>query len=184
MIRITGGEWRGRQIRVPAGIRTRPTSSKVRGALFDMLQGEIPGARFVDLHCGAGTMGIEALSRGAAQAVFVESDRRALALLRRNLEDLGVDPERSEVILHSALRWAESADAGGDVIFCDPPYRSCELGELLPQLAAHGKVSVGGWLAAEVAKSTDLADLKLPGLRQDRVRRHGDTALWLWRRDG
>lgn len=183
MIRLTGGDWRGRSIAAPRGDTTRPTGSKVRGAVFDMLASAVPGCRFVDLCCGAGTMGLEALSRGAAHAVFVDSGRRALAALRDNLLRLQIDRDRVTLCATDALRWARGPEEGGDIVFCDPPYRSPLLRGLLPALAEAGKVRPGGWLVAETSKTTDLGELGLTGLRLERMRQHGDTRLWLWRHD-
>ncbi len=182
MVRLTGGDWNGRSIKVPPGLRTRPTASKVRGALFDIFQGALPGCRFVDLCCGGGTVGIEALSRGAGHAVFVESNQRTVATLRENLTRLRVASDRVTVWDVSALSWASGDSPGGDIVFCDPPYRSPVTARLLPALAAHGKVNPGGWLVVEVAKSAALDAIEMPGLDFDETRRHGDTALWLWRR--
>jgi 16S rRNA (guanine966-N2)-methyltransferase len=183
MIRITGGDWRGRSIAAPRGDATRPTGSKVRGAVFDMLATSVPGCRFVDLCCGAGTMGLEALSRGAEHAVFIDSGRRALAALRDNLLRLQIARDRVTLCATDALRWAQGPEAGGDIVFCDPPYRSAVLHGLLPALAEAGKVLPGGWLVAETPKTSDLESLDLAGLTLDRMRQHGDTRLWLWRRD-
>jgi 16S rRNA (guanine966-N2)-methyltransferase len=182
MIRLTGGEWNGRLIKVPPGDRTRPTASKVREALFDILQARIPGARFVDLCCGAGTVGLEALSRGAAHAVFVESSQRTVALLRDNLARLVVPSDRCTVWDISAVSWANGDGPGGDIVFCDPPYRSPVLARLLPLVAERGKVLPGGWLIVEVAKQADLSGFDLPGFTPARTRHYGDTSLWLWNR--
>lgn len=184
MIRITGGELNGRTIRAPEGDKTRPTGSKVRSAIFDMLQADVPDAAFVDLCCGAGTVGIEALSRGAAHVTFVEQHRRTVGLLRANLESLGIAPERFTVAATAAQAWAESDEEAGDIVFCDPPYRSEVLTRLLPTLAARGKISPGGWLVVETAKDADLRAIDLDGLTLERERRHGDTTLWLWRAQG
>jgi 16S rRNA (guanine966-N2)-methyltransferase len=183
VIRLTGGDWRGRSIAAPRGDVTRPTGSKVRGALFDMLAPAVPGCRFVDLCCGAGTMGLEALSRGAMHAVFVDSGHRALAALRDNLLRLQIERDRVTLCATDALRWARGPEAGGDIVFCDPPYRSDVLQALLPALAEAGKVQSGGWLVAETSKTTDLEELSLAGLSPERMRQHGDTRLWLWHRD-
>src|SRR5580704_10651585 len=95
-MRVIAGTLGGRRLRAPAGRATRPTSDRVREALFSML-GEIDGARVLDLFAGSGALGIEALSRGAAHAVFVERDAGAAAVLRENLRALGVGPEQAEL---------------------------------------------------------------------------------------
>lgn len=180
MIRLTGGSLRGRLIKAPPGGATRPTGAKVREALFNILQGEVDAARFADICCGAGTVGLEALSRGAAHVTFVESSRRALALLEANLALLHIAPERVTVCPGPAERWATARAGEHDVVYCDPPYDTALLPSLLPALAQRGRVR--RWLVAETRKTTGLSALTLPGLAPQPVRRYGDTALWLWRR--
>jgi 16S rRNA (guanine966-N2)-methyltransferase len=101
-VRVVAGRLGGRRLRAPRGAGTRPTSEKVREALFAML-GAVDGARVLDLFAGTGALGIEALSRGAAAAVFVEHDPRALAALSANLTELGLDEEEAEVRRGEAL---------------------------------------------------------------------------------
>ena len=135
MTRIIGGSAGGRRLQTPKGDLTRPTSDRVREALFSIL-GDVSGARVLDLYAGSGALGIEALSRGAESALFVERDRRALAALRRNLEAVGVDAEvRSE----DALRFVTHPDGVFDLVFCDPPYDEASrvaaaLSEALPAM--------------------------------------------------
>ena len=106
---VIAGEYRGRRLKVPPGVRTRPTADRVREALFSIL-GSIDGLRVLDLFAGSGALGIEALSRGAAEAVFVDSDARAAAAVRRNLDALGID---ARVHRRDAFSWLGSA-AGGE----------------------------------------------------------------------
>ena len=117
-MRVVAGRLGGRRLRAPRGRDTRPTSDRVREALFSML-GPLDGARVLDLYAGSGALGIEALSRGAASALFVERDRRALAALRRNLDDVGVE---AEVRNQDALRFIAHPEGVFDLVFCDPPY--------------------------------------------------------------
>lgn len=122
-MRIVGGRWRGHPLRPPADARVRPTADRVREAWMSILQQELPGATVLDLFAGSGALGLEALSRGAERAEFVELAARSLAALRANAERLGAD--RGEVIVHKgdALRFIEKLDAGAyDVAFADPPY--------------------------------------------------------------
>ena len=123
MIRITGGEWRGRGLATPAGEKTRPTSAKLRQALFNTLQGEIPGSRVLDLFSGSGALGLEALSRGADSVVFLEQDRNALRVLQKNIETLGAS-SRSEIIKVPVEKALVELSARGpfDVVLADPPY--------------------------------------------------------------
>ena len=117
-MRVVAGEFKGRRLHAPRGARTRPTADRVREALFSML-GEVSGARVLDLYAGSGALGIEALSRGAGSATFVERDRRALAALRRNLEAVGAD---AQVISRDAERFLARPEGTFDLVFCDPPY--------------------------------------------------------------
>jgi len=117
-VRVVAGEFRGRRLAAPRGSRTRPTADRVREALFSML-GDVSGARVLDLYAGSGALGIEALSRGAESAVFVERDPRAVAAIERNLESLGVE---EEVLREDVVRFLRRASGIFDLVFCDPPY--------------------------------------------------------------
>jgi 16S rRNA (guanine966-N2)-methyltransferase len=172
-MRVIAGRYGGRRLKAPTGAATRPTADRVREALFSILGDRVAGARVLDLFAGAGTLGLEALSRGAAEATFVESAPRALAALRANLEALGED---AKVVRGDALRWLRGASAGArqyDLVFLDPPYRrAAELGEelsdLLPPVLAPG--------ALVVAESDRRAPLELNITATDE-RRYGDTLI-------
>jgi len=173
MLRIIAGEFKGRRIKAPAGDRTRPTADRVREAWFSILQAEIPGARVLDLFAGSGALGLEALSRGAREATFVESGPAALAALRANLAALGAE---ADVARADALRWLRAASGGArqyDLVFLDPPYRrAAELGaplsDSLPAVLAPG--------ALVVAESDRRAPLELTITATDE-RRYGDTLI-------
>ena len=175
-MRIVAGAYRGRRIEAPRGHSTRPTSDRVREALFSIL-GPIDGVRALDLFAGTGALGIEALSRGAAEAVFVESDAQAVAAVRRNLEALGVD---APVHRRDAFSWLESAATGEeafDLVFADPPYSSASrtagrLSELLPPLLTDTSLTV-----TESDKRDPLL-LTLP-LIDERI--YGDTRIAIHR---
>jgi 16S rRNA (guanine966-N2)-methyltransferase len=117
-VRVVAGEFKGRRLQAPRGARTRPTADRVREALFSML-GDVSGARVLDLYAGSGALGIEALSRGAESAVFVERDRAALAALERNLEATGA---RGQVRRQDVARFLARSEGTFDLVFCDPPY--------------------------------------------------------------
>jgi len=117
-VRVVAGEFKGRRLHAPRGARTRPTADRVREALFSML-GDVSGARVLDLYAGSGALGIEALSRGAESAVFVERDRRALAALRRNLDAVGAE---AEVRQQDVARFLGHPEGTFDLVLCDPPY--------------------------------------------------------------
>src|SRR5947209_6981741 len=128
MMRVIGGEFRGRKLLPPPSEVTRPITDRVKQSLFDILTSELSGARVYDCFAGTGSMGLESLSRGAAEAIFFEADRPALARLRKNIESLGV-AGRSRVVAGDLFRWfaeppiARAADLRIDLIFLDPPYR-------------------------------------------------------------
>src|SRR5918998_5589832 len=121
-MRIVAGEWRGRRIKAPAGNAVRPTADRVREAWMSIVQHHLPGASVLDLFAGSGALGLEALSRGAASAVFVEIAAESLRALRANIEALGAG-EAAAVRRADALRFAESLPAHAfDIAFADPPY--------------------------------------------------------------
>jgi 16S rRNA (guanine966-N2)-methyltransferase len=117
-MRVVAGEFRGRRLAAPRGVRTRPTADRVREALFSMLN-DVSGARVLDLYAGSGALGIEALSRGASSATFVESDPGAVAVIQRNLDALGAD---AEVRRQDVVRFLYEREGPFDLVFCDPPY--------------------------------------------------------------
>jgi 16S rRNA (guanine966-N2)-methyltransferase len=124
-MRVIAGSKKGIDLRGGHGPFFRPTQQLVKGSIFDTIGFDIEGASILDLFAGSGAIGIEALSRGAARAVFIEQDHRSLKALRTNLERCGFGPAVAEVRIGDALRYIERAAAGGvffDVIFADPPY--------------------------------------------------------------
>jgi 16S rRNA (guanine966-N2)-methyltransferase len=185
-MRIIAGEFRGRKLLPPEGTDvTRPITDRVKQSLFDILTPLLPGARVYDCFAGTGSMGLECLSRGAAEAVFFEADRGALARLRRNIEALGIG-ERCKVIPGDLFRWFRQpppAGATADVIFLDPPYRFVRerpdaLRDFATHIAAH-HLAPGG----TVVFRHDAADaLKLPPLVRADERTYGGMALEFLRR--
>jgi 16S rRNA (guanine966-N2)-methyltransferase len=174
-VRVIAGRYGGRRLKAPAGEATRPTADRVREALFSILGDRVEDARVLDLFAGAGTLGLEALSRGAASATFVESAPRALDALRANLATLGTG-EDAEVVRADVLRWLRAASGGArqyDLVFLDPPYRRAAvlgepLSELLPAVLAPG--------ALVVAESDRRSPLELEITATDE-RRYGDTLI-------
>lgn len=182
MTRVVAGALGGRRLQVPRGRDVRPTSDRVREALFSTLGGRVVGATVLDLFAGTGALGIEALSRGAAYATFVERDRATARVLRGNLEALELV---ADVRVTSAARCAEELAADPaqpvfDLVLCDPPYRTgtTEITALLGALAGGGHVARGAMMVVERARHSD--PLTLPeGLADVRdVRTYGDTVLY------
>lgn len=182
-MRITGGDWRGRTLRAPKSEATRPTQDRVREALFNLLQTALPGARFLDLYAGSGAVGLEALSRGAATADFIERDRKVFETLRQNLAAFGVPPDRARLADADAwLRGAIPPNGPWDIVFADPPYRHAEdLGpeQIAAALVARGALVPGGYLVLETDFRTDA--LPIPGFTLLRDREYGKTRLAIHR---
>jgi 16S rRNA (guanine966-N2)-methyltransferase len=185
-MRIVAGKFRGASLEAPKGLATRPTSDRVRQALFNVLEHgparfEFEGARVLDLFAGTGALALEALSRGARYAVFIEDDAAARAAIRRNLEALS--------LTGVTKIWRRDAtslgDAGTlqpfDLIFCDPPYGK-GLGE-----QALASAAAGGWVARDaVAVLEERADSAVawpPPFREIDRRRYGDTVIALAKAD-
>lgn len=120
-LKILGGEFKGRLLKAPSEKTTRPTQGVLRAAVFNMCQQEIQGASFLDLFAGSGAMGLEALSRGASHACFVEKDRAAAACIKENIELLKVK-DRAEVFCSDALSALSKMEKPFDIIYIDPPY--------------------------------------------------------------
>ncbi|MFI5400206.1 MAG: 16S rRNA (guanine(966)-N(2))-methyltransferase RsmD [SAR324 cluster bacterium] len=179
MLRIVAGQFGGRRIQAPAGRRTRPTAEKVRAALFNALHQwlSLGGARVLDLYAGSGALGIEALSRGAAQVTFVESDPRSAALVRANLKSLGVPAGQATVVRGKALPWLRQATAALDMqlVLLDPPYAAGEYESVLQALAQWRGLAPEGIIAVEAPARQDVA--APPGLAVLRTKRYGDTQL-------
>ncbi|MGN0855229.1 MAG: 16S rRNA (guanine(966)-N(2))-methyltransferase RsmD [Kiritimatiellia bacterium] len=196
-MRITGGEFGGRRLAVPPSDEIRPTQDRVRQALFNIIQGEVPGCDFLDLFAGSGAVGLEALSRGARSVVFVEQSRRHLLALGRNLTALAgsarpsirpvVDSAcRSSVICADAYRWiAAYAGPGFAIGFADPPYRLGEekgYAQVLATLAARDVIRVDGLFIAEMTAVQQAEET--PGWKLLRDRSYGRTRICIWRRLG
>ncbi len=165
-IRIIAGEFKGRRLKTPATDKVRPTADRVREAWFSILQRSLRGARVLDLFAGTGALGLEALSRGAATAEFVEVHRLALASLKANVKTLKLE-DRATICRADALNFAERLHPGQyDVAFADPPY----VVEQAPRLVALLRVNP----FARILSIEHPADQPIPG---DDTRRYGDTAV-------
>ena len=170
-MRVISGEFGGRKLIAPEGLSTRPTTDKVRQAVFNSLgsMGVLEGATVADLYAGSGALGIEALSRGAESCIFVERDRTALVALRANLKALGLE-SRSQVVGSDVLAFAPGI-SGVDIALVDPPYTFTHWAELLGVLRA-------GLVVAESAREVEAPE----GWEQLKTRRHGRTVFTMLER--
>jgi 16S rRNA (guanine966-N2)-methyltransferase len=190
MTRIIAGVHGGRRLVAPPGAQTRPTSDRVREAFFSALGTmiDLSGARFADLYAGSGAVGLEALSRGAAHTLLVESDAKAASVIRDNIVTLKLGSAARLITGRVAGVVAQPPDGGPyDVVFADPPYAVTdeEVTEVQQALVD------GGWLAPDavvvferstrtVVRGTSLS--WVDGITADRSRRYGETTLWYGRR--
>jgi 16S rRNA (guanine966-N2)-methyltransferase len=180
-MRIVAGAWRGRSLAVPAGLATRPTADRVRQALFDMLmhapwggRALLEGAAVLDGFAGTGALGLEALSRGAAHATFVEPERAALAALRANIAACRA-ADRCTVVAGDVLTLP--AGAACRLVFLDPPYGQALVPRALAALRAAGRIAAGTLVIAETAR--DEASPGPPDAVAERI--HGAAKLTIWR---
>ncbi|MBI2413054.1 MAG: 16S rRNA (guanine(966)-N(2))-methyltransferase RsmD [Deltaproteobacteria bacterium] len=182
-MRVVGGLLKGRRLASLKGAPIRPTSDKVREAIFNILPREFPFKKVLDLFAGTGAMGIEALSRGAGSVTFVDADAGSCAVIRKNLEACGVK-EGARVLrgdasreLNALSRWGE----GFDLIFVDPPYNTALFEESLKEIGRLGLLGAEGTLVAETSKRAPLK-AEVPGLELFDERRYGDTIVYFLKR--
>jgi len=183
--RIVAGRLGGRRLVAPAGSETRPTSERVREALFSTLDSmtAVAGCRFVDLFAGSGAVGLEAASRGAAAVLLVESDARAAATVRANVERLGLATTCRLAVTRATTALARPPAQPYDVVFADPPYAMTE-----PEIARLLSVLVNkDWLASSgvvvLERASRSPEPHWPaGVTAARGRRYSDTTLWYGRR--
>ena len=186
MLRITSGIFRGRVIHAPTGTRTRPTQARLRQALFNSLQFEIPDARVLDLFAGSGALGFEALSRGAREVVFVENSKPAIKLIEKNAEDLKVTSliRILPVSLESAWGSLEKTQPF-DLILADPPYAGGWERKLLEEAPWEKVLKVEGYFCLEWGRLKSQVD-ELPDevscLEKVREKNYGDSLLTTYRR--
>jgi 16S rRNA (guanine966-N2)-methyltransferase len=190
MTRIIAGSHGGRRLSAPPGSQTRPTSDRVREALFSSLSTlvDLDGARFADFYAGSGAVGLEALSRGATFVLLVEADPKASRVIRDNIEALRAGAA-ARLVTGRVAQVVSGPPEGGpfDVIFADPPYAlgDDELAEMQRGLVAHG------WLASDAVLAVERSTRSVPrggtlswvdGVTAERSRRYGETTLWYGRR--
>ena len=176
-MRIIGGEARGRTLVAPAGAKTRPTQDYVRESLFNILRGDVEDARVLDLFAGTGALSLEAISRGAAEAVLIDTDRAACDAIRQNIERVRAK-ERCRLIPRDYRQAVDMLAAGAkafDLVFIDPPYRMENTGEMCAALYDKGLLSEGCLLVVEHRRG------KAPQLDSRfeacDLRKYGDTEI-------
>jgi 16S rRNA (guanine966-N2)-methyltransferase len=181
-MRITGGQAKGRVLSSPKGLKIRPTSDRIREALFNIIGQDLSGARVIDLFAGTGSLGLEALSRGAECALFIDSSRHALELIKRNtalcgFHDRGIfvrrDLRNGIPSLHPFL------GTPVDLVFLDPPYGKGWIPSVLEELAGRPLLAAGARLVAETGKSEELPD-SVGGIHMLNTRAHGDTRISIY----
>ena len=185
-MRIVGGEWRGRPLSAPAGLATRPTADRVREAMFNLLLHSefaggfaLSGARVLDAFAGTGALGLEALSRGAAHAVFFEKERAAQKVLSQNIATLKAE-ERCEILRCDALS-PPAPNFPADLILLDPPYGEGLIEKAIGALLAQGWISPSAVLMTE-ARGDEVLALP-PEFTALKARLYGDTRVTLWERN-
>lgn len=186
MSRVIAGTYGGRRIAAPTGVDTRPTADRVREAMFSALDAAhvLYGRRFLDLYAGSGAVGLEAASRGAGHVLLVESDPKAVRVIRDNIALLGAGRVASVVPGRVAQVLAGGPGGGPfDTVFADPPYATTEedLAAVLAALASHGWLNAGAQVIVERSKRSPepVWPTELTG---ERSRRYGETMLWYGRR--
>jgi 16S rRNA (guanine966-N2)-methyltransferase len=187
-MRVIAGTYRSRMLKSLKGLALRPTSDRLRETLFDVLGAGVAGSRFLDLFAGTGAIGIEALSRGATEVAFVENHAPGVALIRRNLESLGIR-NGATVLCMDALRGLEKLASGKkgessryEYVFLDPPYAAAkDYARVLESLGSGNFLAPGGVVIAEHRRNFDLPE-EAGALQRYRVLQQGDAALSFYRR--
>lgn len=179
-MRVIAGLAKGKQLKTPEGMQTRPTTDRVKEALFSIIQFEIPGARVLDLFGGTGQLGIEALSRGAQSAVFVDAREDACKLIRENLKRTGFS-DKAQVIRGDYLDYLKRCKDKFDIILLDPPYAEVFLENALKFITEIDILQSGGIIISERPVGKDLP-WDFLGFTRSRDYKYGTTLLTLYRK--
>jgi len=191
MVRISSGRLKGRKVATskkifssPEGDELRPTSSKVREAIFNILQTEIGESLFLDLYAGTGAVGLEALSRGAERVFFVENNPVRSRAITDYISRLGLE-SKAAVYQETAEAFLKRAMRSGmkfDIIFADPPYLSDEIMKVLPYVAEHDLLKAGGCVLAEYSSKEVLPE-NMHDVKRIKNYKYGDTMITLYRKE-
>ncbi|MDR3311238.1 MAG: 16S rRNA (guanine(966)-N(2))-methyltransferase RsmD [Oscillospiraceae bacterium] len=179
-MRIISGKWRGRKLNTPKNEEVRPTSDMVKESAFNIIQFEIEGASVLDLFCGTGQLGLEALSRGAKSCVFTDESPEAIALTLKNTALCGAQ-DSAEILRREAVAYLKSARRKFDVVFLDPPYDTELLGKTLETIFAFDILNPGGIIVCESRSDKPLPEAE-PPYSAAKSYRYGKIKLSLYRR--
>ncbi len=177
-MKIISGDLKGRRLINPEGTMVRPTGSRVKEALFSIIGDLIVGATFVDIFCGTGNIGIEAISRGAGCSIFIERNPKVAEMLRRNIKTLGL-LDRSQIMTLDALKAIKALGKQGqaaDIVFLDPPYAYNRVSEIIFAVSASDLVGAGGMVIWQHSTKTN-PEATYGDLNKDTTRVYGDTAI-------
>ena len=180
-MRVITGKARGVVLKTPDGMETRPTSDRVKEALFSIINFDIPNAAVLDLFGGTGQLGIEALSRGAKSAVFVDAGEPACKLIRENLRRTRLEGQ-GKVVRSDYLQYLRTCREKFDIIFLDPPYAEVFLENSLKKLSEIDILQSGGIIVCERPLGKELP-WELPGYSRSKDYKYGNTLLTLYRKD-
>ena len=176
VMRVIAGAFKGRNLKSPPSMQVRPTSDRLRETLFNVIAGRVPDSRFLDLCAGSGAVGIEALSRGAAHATFVDRSRRSCQLIESNLELCRVPEEQRDIYCSEVLEFLRQGDTDRwDLVFLDPPYKTDYL-RILELLGSKAVLNEGGLLVVEHHHKTELPETT-GNLARTRTLKQGDSSL-------
>lgn len=181
-MRVITGKARGVALKTPEGLQTRPTTDRVKEALFSIIQFDIPGRRVLDLFGGTGQLGIEALSRGAKQAVFVDEREESCRLIRENLRRTRLEGA-AQVVRSDYLAYLSRCREKFDLIFLDPPYAEVFLENSLKRITEIDILESGGIMVAERPLGKELP-WDFPGYSRSKDYKYGKTLITLYRKDG
>ena len=188
-MRIIGGTLRARKLSAFKGVSIRPTTDRVREAVFNIIKPFLPRKKALDLFAGTGAMGIEALSRGVKEAHFVENNPTGAAIIRKNIEALGLN-NRAKIFkrdVDAFLSECSHREAGYDLLFIDPPYNAGLTVPTLEKIAASGALSQEAVVIVEAGKREPISDERLTrgftGLTQIDFRKYGDSLIYIFKRN-
>ena len=178
LLRVIAGEFRGRKLMAPEGLETRPTSDKVKEALFSIIQFELDGAEFLDLYAGSGQMGIEAISRGTEKSVFVDFGKKPYDCIKQNVVSLGIS-SKAEIYQKSVEDFLSTHNKKYDFIFLDPPYKKDMINPLLEKVTALCKDS--GAIICEISRGEEVLE-EVGGFYLKKRYRYSKTELVVFRK--